>query len=117
MVRRIVITLTMLCSMTATAWACPPTPPDDDWKFIGLGTLLPLSLIGSLMAVMGSWDRLPPSQRIPTAGVERIARRRRLAWASVVVILLAPSYVFTPFLAVAIGPLAFLVRAQLAISR
>jgi hypothetical protein len=89
----------------------------ETWELIGLGTLLPLALVGAVIAAMGSWDRFPPSQRIPAAGAERIARRRRLAWASVVAVLLAPSYVFTPFLAVAIAPLAFLVRAQLAISR
>ena len=84
---------------------------------IGLVLLVPASLCSSVIAVMGSWDRFPPPDRIPATGIDRIARRARLMWAIVVGLLVVASSVVPAVLAVAVGPFALLVRAQLALGR
>jgi hypothetical protein len=121
-VSRIVTAVLVLCSMAATAWACPiPDPPEpESWTtltMIGVVLLVPISLCSTVIAVMGSWDRFPPPDRIPATGIDRIARRARLTWAIVVGVLVAASAAVPAILAVAIGPFALLARAQLAIGR
>jgi hypothetical protein len=78
--------------------------------------ILPVSWIGALLAIVGSWDRVLPDHRIPAA-IEPVARRARSFWLLATCALVAPCVAAPQFALAIAGPVALMLRAHLAIRR